>query len=67
MIKIALSGLVGLAIGATVTSVPVMLHSHQETVGVAARAVELGPAWVDPFALTQDAKDLPTTDVSNYF
>jgi hypothetical protein len=66
MIKIALSGLVGFAIGAAVASVPVT-GAHHETVGVAARPVETGPASVDPFALTQDAKDLVATDVSNYF
>ena len=67
MIKIALSGLVGFAIGAAVASVPDMTSAHHETGGVAARATESGPASVDPFALTQDAKNLVATDVSNYF
>jgi hypothetical protein len=66
MIKIALSGLVGFALGATMTFGPVIMR-HQETVGVASRAIESGPASVDPFALTQDAKDLPTTVVLHYF
>ena len=67
MVKIALSGLIGFAIGAGVVSVPVITRAHYETVGVAAPPVETGPASVDPFALTQDAKDLVATDVSNYF
>ncbi len=61
MIKIALSGLVGFALGATVTSVPII--THHENAAVEARA----PASVDPFALTKNAKDLGETEVLNYF
>lgn len=67
MIKIALAGLVGFAIGATVTSVPVTTHIQHETAAVAAGAAQSGSASVDPFALTQDAKGLVATEVSNYF
>ena len=67
MIKIAVSGLVGFAIGAGVTSTPVLTLAHHETVGASARAAGSSPASVDPFALTRDSKDLVPTDVVNYF
>lgn len=61
MIKIALSGLVGFALGATVTSVPIV--AQQKNAALEARA----PVSVDPFALTKDAKGLVDTEVLNYF
>ncbi len=67
MMKIALSGFVGFAIGAAaVGSMPIIAGAQHEK-AVAARAAESEAAWVDPFALMKRAKDLAATEVSNYF
>ncbi len=65
MMKIALSGFVGFAIGATVSTVPLIRSAQHEA--IAARSGGSEPASVDPFALTKGAKDLVATEVSNYF
>jgi hypothetical protein len=61
MIKTALSGLVGIAIGIAVTSAaPLLTRGYGETAAAAVRSADVAPA-IDPSALMRNAKDLPAT------
>jgi hypothetical protein len=67
MIKIALSGLVGFALGAGVTSVPSVTGIGRDRAAVVERGVASAPAAVDPAELMKNAKDLETTEISSHF
>jgi len=67
MIKIAVSGLAGIAIGVAVTSAaPALTHSSSDTIG-AVRTTDAQPVAVDPYTLMLHAKDLPATEVMVLF